>query len=160
MKNNTTLSIAIASFLLIGLNARAQKTDFSESWILNKESSEFGDISPNSAAISLKVVQDKDRITIERRQKTAAGELDYTENLTFDSKPAETSIKEGIKRTSSAKWSADGKTLTEQSTYSNGQKSTETWAILTDGDGQLLVRKEVELDGDVHSVQYLYDKQK
>jgi hypothetical protein len=158
MKNNTTLSIAIASFLLIGLNAYAQKTDFNGSWILNKESSEFGDISPNSAAISLKVVQDKDQIAVERRQKTAAGELDYTEHLAFDGKAIATSVKADLTRTSLVKWSADGKTLTEESTYSNGQQAKETWTLY--GEGKLLtIRKEVVINGEEHDTVYVYDKQ-
>src|ERR1700749_3159166 len=102
----TTLLLGITILLFTELAASAQKTDFSGNWAINKDQSDFGEISPNSAPLTLKISQKDYWLSIKRHQKYGDSILNYTENLTFDGKSTETKINADVKRTSTAKWSA------------------------------------------------------
>lgn len=140
-KKISTLLILPAFLVSFINNVKADRANFSGSWSLNEGKSEMGQFA-NIVPRKIKVEQKADSITI---SKTSTGfdgnEFTVTETLSFDGKETQTTTPPGSSvRKASAKWSADGQTLTI--TYNlmldfNGQqteiKGTETWALSSDG---------------------------
>jgi hypothetical protein len=139
LKNFTTLLIAPVLLLSITSN---KNVDFSGEWKLNESKSEMGQYPP-IVPLKIKAEQKTDALTIIKTSTglDGGGEAIATETLSFDGKLVETTTAPGnTKRKASAKWSADGQTLTITYTLMldfNGEtteiKGTETWALSSDG---------------------------
>jgi hypothetical protein len=139
LKKFTPLLITPVLILSVTSN---KNVDFSGEWKLNESKSEMGQYAP-IVPLKIKAEQKADALTITKTSPgfDGGGETTATETLSFDGKQVETSTAPGnTKRKASAKWSADGQTLTI--TYAllldfNGEatevKGTETWALSNDG---------------------------
>ena len=132
-----TATVAIFS----SFSAHAQKTSFAGEWKLNEAKSELGEFGGRVARI-IKAEQKDSSITVSKTTPGFNGgdPMVNTVTLTYDGKVVETEGFGGSKRKSTAKWSADGKTLTMTSNMSferDGQtmefKSTENWTLTADG---------------------------
>ena len=127
---------------LIALTAWAGggKSNFSGTWTMNAEKSATGENAPRRVAAKMTIVQKGDSLSIERLIKRNTGEeTTTTEKLTTDGKECVSTVMDRP-RTSTAKWSEDGKCLTvaSKSVFErDGNKiemnSTETWKLSEDG---------------------------
>lgn len=137
----TFTPLLIAPFLLLSLTTK-KNPDFSGEWKLNESKSEMGQFPP-IVPLKIKAEQKADALAITKTSPAfdGGGEVSASETLGFDGKEVETKVAPGSsKRTASAKWSADGQTLTITYTLMldfNGEatevKGTETWALSNDG---------------------------
>ena len=136
MKSTLKSLMAVALLVSITAWAGAQKTDFSGTWTLNAEKSATGEGAPRRIAAKMTVEQKGDSLSIERLFKRSSGEeTTATEKLTTDGKECVSTVMDRP-RTSTAKWSEDGKSLTiaSKSVFErDGNKvemtSTETWKL-------------------------------
>ena len=140
--------------------------NFSGEWTLNKEKSTFGDFGENIAPKKLTINSADNSITIERLSPNFQGE-DYTtkETLTFDGKETEIVMFANNKKKSTAKWSADGQTLSIASKISfdiNGEmteiKQDETVKLTPEG--QLSVTSVSNSSFGTMEMKLVYDKKK
>jgi hypothetical protein len=135
------IPLLIVPFLLLSLTSK-KNVDFSGEWKLNQNKSEMGQYAP-IVPLKIKAEQKTDALAITKTTTgfDGSGELTASETLGFDGKQVESKIAPGnSKRTASAKWSADGQTLTITYTLMldfNGEttevKGTETWALSNEG---------------------------
>lgn len=133
--------LLIAPFLLLSFTS-AKNVDFSGEWKLNETKSDMGQYAP-IVPLKIKAEQKADALAITKTSPgfDGGGEVTASETLGFDGKQVETKVAPGSsKRTASAKWSADGQTLTITYTLVldfNGEstevKGTETWTLSSDG---------------------------
>ena len=133
--------LLIAPILLLSLTSK-KNVDFSGEWKLNQNKSEMGQYAP-IVPLKIKAEQKADALAITKTTTgfDGSGEVTASETLGFDGKQVESKIAPGnSKRTASAKWSADGQTLTITYTLMldfNGEmtevKGTETWALSNEG---------------------------
>ncbi len=93
-------------------NAQGKKTDFSGSWKLNEETSNFGDSQFRRAALKMTIQQKGNDMTLEKVLTNRSGETyNSTEKLSLDGKECENSVNNRMRK-SKANWSDDGKNLT------------------------------------------------
>jgi hypothetical protein len=132
--------MAVAILIACAAWAGVGKTDFSGTWSMNAEKSATGENAPRRVAAKMTVAQKGDTLSVERIIKRSTGEETVTtEKLTMDGKECVSTVMDRP-RTSTAKWSEDGKTLTiaSKSVFErDGNKiemnSTETWKLSEDG---------------------------
>jgi len=138
--------VNLASFMqLIGLtamllvivpvlaNAQAGKANFSGTWTFNEGKSNLGDTGGRRfGGGDMVVKQDANLLTIERTRTNQNGETtNMTSKYTLDGKESTNSFGRGETK-STAKWSADGKTLTivtKMSFNGNERTFTEVWTL-------------------------------
>jgi len=135
------ISLLIAPFLLLSFTSK-MNVDFSGEWKLNANKSDMGQYPP-IVPLKIKAEQKADALAITKTSPgfDGGGDVTASETLGFDGKQVETKVVPGnSKRTASAKWSADGQTLTITYTLMldfNGEstevKGTETWALSNEG---------------------------
>jgi len=137
----TMFLLLIPAVILFSFTIIADRPDFSGDWKLDESKSELGEFG-GRVARSLKADQKENTITIERTTPGFNGgdPVTTTVTLTYDGKVTESEGFGGSKRKSTASWSADGSTLTVNSTIifdrdgqTNEFKSTETWTLTKDG---------------------------
>jgi len=135
----TAITATVAIFS--SFSANAQKASFAGEWKLNEAKSELGEFG-GRVARTIKAEQKDSSITVSKTTPGFNGgdPMTNTVTLTYDGKVVESEGFGGSKRKSTAKWSADGKTLTMTSNMSferDGQtmefKSTENWTMTADG---------------------------
>jgi len=105
--------LLIVSFFLVSMTSK-KNVDFSGEWKLNESKSDMGQFAP-IVPLKIKAEQKADALTITKTSPGFDGgsEVVASETLRFDGKDAETNVAPGnSKRKASAKWSADGQTLT------------------------------------------------
>ncbi len=171
MKKNRLSSLvmnSIACFLFfIALSSLSnaslgQHADFSGQWALNRDKTDFGELSENSAPLEISVKQDKISITIQRLSKNKDGETkNYSEKLSFDGKVSQIMIQQ-ISKLAALKWSDDGSMLVETAQYKDPSanieyKGTETWE-LSDNGATLTVNRVDELEGSRYTKKMVYDR--
>ena len=107
IKNHTMKILFMVFVLFISYTTvQAQQSNFSGNWKLNRERTDFGELSENSTPIQMVVNQQKDTLIIERFSKDGQGEIhSYLEKLPFKGNTTETMIRT-TKKISSIKWSA------------------------------------------------------
>lgn len=135
------LFLLVPAMLFSFSSLAADKANFSGEWKLNEAKSEMGEFGGRLAARSIKVDEKADLITITKTSPAFnGGENTTTESLSFDGKETETTVFNGAKKKSNAKWSDDGQTLTINYSIQferNGQtteiKGTETWLLTKEG---------------------------
>lgn len=130
-----------APVLLLSFAFFADHANFSGDWKLNEGKSDLGNFG-RFAATGIKVTQTDADITIAKTAPSFGGgdPTTTTETLSFDGKASESTVFGNSKKTSTAKWSDDGKSLAISYTIAferNGQtselKGTETWSLTADG---------------------------
>jgi hypothetical protein len=127
-----------------------QKVNFSGIWKVDTLKSNYGGYGPAAAAVTLKIVQAKDTISIERTIHPGRGVArSFTDKLPLDGK-AITNTKGTTKSSVSIKWS--GQTLVETSSYRDDKfnktyQATETWTLSPDGK-TLTIDRVVANDGE------------
>jgi len=119
MKTQLIRSISV-SLLLITLpllNSNSmpmgKKSNFSGTWILNEQKSDFGEYGRMMASDKLIIVQKGKKLTMEKYATAPTGEAyNYPENYTLDGKECVNPLFEQSKKTSTVAWSEDKKSLT------------------------------------------------
>jgi hypothetical protein len=140
MKSFLKSMMATALLIVTAAWAGGGKTNFSGTWSMNVEKSATGENAPRRVAAKMTTVQKGDTLSIERVIKRNTGEeTTTTEKLTMDGRECVSTVMDRP-RTSTAKWSEDGKSLTiaSKSVFErDGNKieitSTETWKLSVDG---------------------------
>jgi hypothetical protein len=138
-----------ALILLAGFSnsAKSQKVNFSGLWKVDSLKSNYGGF---VAAVTLKIVQTTDTISIERTMRTGRGDVrSFTDKLPLDGKTM-TNTSGTTKSSVSIKWS--GQTLVETSsfhedTHSTTYQATETWTLSPDSK-TLTIDRVIANDGD------------
>jgi hypothetical protein len=155
----------IAPAFLFSFTTKPDRANFSGSWSLNEVKSELGNFG-RFAARKIKVGQKDDAIMISKTSPSFNGGEDVTtmETLTFDGKASESTVFGNSKKSSVAKWSEDGQTLTINYTIAferNGQtteiKGTETWTLANEGKSLSVQTVSSSPQGE-RSTKALYDK--
>jgi hypothetical protein len=149
----------ICSAALIIANA-----NFSGDWTFNESKSKLGEGRFRMAAVTLKVTQDANGVSIDRTNNSPQGQsFTSTDKLTFDGKEATGTAFGNSKKVSTVSWSSDGSAMTIKSTITgdrNGQafeiKITEVWK-LTD-DKTLTIDNTSESARGTTNQTYVYDK--
>ena len=160
--------LLVITILLLGtsLTARSQRVDFSGTWKLNGEKTDFGKLSENSTPIQMTMEQINDSIIIERFSKNRQGEThSYLEKLPFDGKDVEIMIN-ATKKISSAQWSTDGQTFKEVAKYFNSSapiefgeyRANEIWTLSDEGKTLTIMRVDQMKSGN-YPKKMVYNKQ-
>ena len=163
-KKAVIYSTAACISLCSAVAVHAQKADFSGSWKLNEPKSTLGQYTRMTPR-TLKVNSQKDSLVIQRYSTSQDGtETNYTETLTFNGNPSESTISANAKKKSTAKWSDDGQTLTINATIAfdrDGQsfevQVVETWK-LTEGGKVLTVASASTSQMGTNTTRLLFDK--
>jgi hypothetical protein len=165
------LSLLVASafaFRIDGtsdLHVKIMKTDFSGTWKLNENKSNFGE-GPRFASSQLVVTQNGDKLTVERTMKNRNGEeMKRNSNYTLDGKEYEETVRNRPRKVT-ASWADEGKeiTITSSSKFErNGEEmefnSKETWKLSADGKS-LTVDSNISSPRGERKMQLVYDKSK
>lgn len=159
------VTLALLFFILTPVLSMAQagKVNFSGTWTLNNDKSELGDHGGRRmGGGDFKVTQESNFLTVERTFTNRDGQLmSSTMKYTLDGKESVNSSRFGDSK-STAKWSADGKTLTIKTTRNfeyNGNsrtmKSSEVWSL--DGKNMVIKSARDGRNGEVKT-KMVYDK--
>lgn len=159
-----SLTFILAILIPVITNAQAGKVNFAGTWALNAEKSALGE-GPGSRMFGGNFVatQEANLLTVVRTRTNQNGEASTsTMKYTLDGKESINTSQFGDSK-SVAKWSADGKTLTIETSRTferNGQsttfKSTEVWS-LTDAKILSIAATRQGRDGEVKTTM-VYDK--
>lgn len=150
--------------LLCGVYAlQAQKANFSGNWQLDQQRSEFGNISPSAASVSINVDQKKDSIFIERM-----GNVHVLESLPVSGRPTVVAFAGGSKF-ASVEFMRDGTIMEENATYTRDStvnpgwvypvNAKEVWTLLDDNRTLQIVRTVDLGNNDKYSIRTVYTKQ-
>lgn len=162
-KSSFFIFITLICITSSSMRVNAQNPDFSGTWSLNREKTDFGELSENSTPLKVTVSQSKDSIRIERLSKNGQGETNiYIETLPFNGKVQENLIK-STKKFSAVEWSGDGQSLIENANYSDSSaqmeyKGIETW-LLSDNGTLLTISRVDEVAGSKYLKKMVYEKQ-
>lgn len=135
----TALFLTVSCFvvaLLTGAVAAQSQPNYSGTWQVDLDKSDFGP-SPPPDALTLVIEHKGSTITVKSTQSAAGSQISNQRTLTTDGKPAENTIRgmggdQAI--TSTSKWDA-GKLVTTYSLDLGGMKAdvVETWELATGG---------------------------
>jgi hypothetical protein len=139
--------------------------DFKGEWAFNEGKSKLAEGRFRMNASKIKVSADGDALVIERTSNPPQGDpVTSTEKITFDGKPAESTVFGNSKKVSTAKWSENGEELTINSTINfdrNGQtfeiKTVEIWKLTDGGKGLTLDVTSTSPRGETKNT-FVYDK--
>ncbi|NQU84961.1 MAG: hypothetical protein HQ541_04300 [Mariniphaga sp.] len=142
-------------------HAQAGKVNFSGTWTLNADKSNLGDTGGRRfGGGDFIATQEANLLAVERTRTNRDGESVTTTNkYTLDGKESVNTTGRGESK-STAKWSADGKTLTIVTVSSfngNERTSTEVWA-LTDSKTISITSTRQNRDGEEVKTTRVYDK--
>lgn len=166
MKNS--LLIFFAFLLLSFYLADNNKTDFSGTWQLNISESVFGDFPKTNSTQRYLIVQQNEKISVQRSLIDSTGVLkEYTELYHFDSAKLSKVIRsyDGVIKFSRFKWNSE-REFVVSSEYrlpsdSNRtvQKSFETWQLSGDGK-RCIISSQIQTTQKVMNVVWVLDKEK
>jgi hypothetical protein len=134
----SVISLVTIFLMSFSIDAAAQKTNFSGTWAFNESKSIFsqqgqGYGGARFAAKQLTVKQEGNNLTVDRLRTTQDGEdRTTTEKYTLDGKECINSNPRGGESKSVATWSADGKILsivTKRTREGQEFKSTDVWKL-------------------------------
>ena len=112
--------------------AQSGKVNFAGNWTFNEGKSNLGDSGRRFGGGDMVVKQESNLLTIERTRTNRDGEtVNMTSKYTLGGKESTNTFGQGESK-STAKWSADGKTLTivtKMSFNGNDFTSTEVWTM-------------------------------
>lgn len=140
MRMNTLFFVIVSLLISIVTFAEDKKVNFSGEWSLNQEKSQLGEGRRWRVVTKLSVTQKGNDLTIKRTSQGRNREERVTEEvLTLDGKECKSTYRD-FPRTSVAKWSKDGKTLTitskmifERDGNEFEVNTTEIWSLKEDG---------------------------
>lgn len=163
-KNFRLFAVILAIALVAPIFAFGQsKADFSGSWVMNESKSDQGGGGGGGMRFgggNFVAKQEANLLTVERTRQNQDGQnVTTTSKYTLDGKETVNSTGRGDSK-STAKWSADGKSLTIVTISSfNGEerKSTEEWT-LTDAKTLSIVSTRPGRDGGETKSTRVYDK--
>ena len=172
MKTQLIRSISV-SLLLITLpllNSNSmpmgKKSNFSGTWILNEQKSDFGEYGRMMASDKLVIVQKGKKMTMERYVTTPTGEsYNYPENYTLDGKECVNPLWEQSKKTSTVAWSEDKKSLTFTSLldlmFEGNEMKINTVEVysLEDGGKSMVIKETATTEYGDTVVSFIYDLQ-
>ncbi len=151
------LSIVLSLLLIIPVmaNAQAGKADFSGSWAFNESKSNLGDSGRRFGGGEFVVKQEANLLSVER----SFNDRSFTSKYTLDGKESVNSFGRGESQ-STAKWSADGKSLTIVTKMNfNGTERTSTQVWTLTGAKTLSIESTRQnRDGDTVKTTTVYDK--
>jgi Tol biopolymer transport system component len=164
-----SLTLMLALFAPVMTNAQAGKTNFAGDWILNAEKStqpqggQGGGSGMRMGGGNFVATQEANLLTVVRTRTSQDGQpTTMTMKYTLDGKESVNTSPRGESK-SLAKWSADGKSLTIETSRTmdmNGEsrtmKSTEVW-VLTDAKTLTVTTTRQGPNGEVKS-NMVYDK--
>jgi hypothetical protein len=164
MKTKTILALAVMFFLLFSSGVKAQKTDFSGEWKLNKEKSVLGDAQLFLSKITIQLKSDS--ILTTRVYENGNGEeYPFDEKLSLDGKECKIDIYD-MPRTSAASHSdTDGSFMITSTTTFNGNSgpedmvAKETWKLEEEGKF-LTLDFTNKMSGNETTGKYYYEKSK
>jgi len=156
----SALLLILSSFLL-----GSDQANFSGKWILNDEKSNLGEGGRAMLATKMTVTQSADKMSLERVSRRRNGEeMTSKEELTLDGKECKNTVRDR-EVTATAKWSADGKSLTiaSKSTFErNGNRmqidAVEVWQ-LTDGGKSLTIQYNSKSSRGERKATLVYEKE-
>ena len=157
------VTISPAFVFIVSLNTQVQKVDFSGSWKLDRNKTDFGKLSENTVPIKVSINQTSDTILIDRFTKNSQDELhSYIERLPLNGNSIENMTNLYTKKIASIQLEDDAK-LTEIAQYINYSdnvryKGIETW-ILSNAGNTLTVTREDKANGSSYFRKMVYDKQ-
>jgi hypothetical protein len=149
MKRNVTLQLLTLTIILAFVmmpfttNAQGSKTNFAGNWAFNAEKSQMGQSQGGGGGMrggfgggNMVVKQDANLLTVDQTRTGQDGQsMTTTSKYTLDGKESVNSTGRGESK-STAKWSADGKSLTIVTTRTfdrNGEtmemKTSEVWSL-------------------------------
>jgi hypothetical protein len=141
-------------------NAQTGKVNFSGTWTFNESKSNLGDDGGRFGGGDMVVKQEANLLTMERTRTNQNGEeTKTTTKITLDGKESVNTTGRGESK-STAKWSADGKSLTIVTVASyngNERKSTDVWT-LTDSKTISVASQRQNRDGQEVKTTRVYDK--
>ena len=159
-------AMLLAGIAVIGTAATIViNADFKGEWTFNEKKSKLSEGRFRMNAQKIKVTADGDALVIERTSNTPNGETRSTsEKITFDGKPAESTVFGNSKKVSTAAWSANGEELTINSTINferDGNtfevKTVEIWKLLDGGKSLSLDVTSTSPRGETKNT-FVYDK--
>lgn len=155
-----SLTIMLAFVTPVMMNAQAGKSNFSGTWALNAEKSTMDQAGgQRMGGGNFVAKQEGNLLSVDRTRTNRDGETTTTTSkYTLDGKESVNTTGRGESK-STAKWSADGKTLTiitKSSFNGNERTSTEAW-VLTDAKTLTISRTRTTQDGDM-TTKMVYDK--
>lgn len=172
MKNNfknfmRLISLIVVVCLIVPTfaNAQAGKANFSGTWAFNADKSNLGDAGGGGGGRGFgggdfKATQETNLLSVERTRTNQDGETTTTTSkYTLDGKESVNTTGRGDSK-STAKWSADGKSLTIVTVSSfngNERTSTEVWT-LTDAKTLSITATRQGRDGAEVKTTRVYDK--
>jgi hypothetical protein len=129
----TWVTLMFLLVLPVLANAQSGKTDFSGNWTFNEGKSNLGDTGGRRfGGGDMVVKQEANLLTVERTRTNRDGEnVKMTSKYTLDGKESTNTFGQGESK-STAKWSADGKSLTivtKMSFDGNERTSSEVWTL-------------------------------
>ncbi|HNR40622.1 MAG TPA: hypothetical protein PKL65_00190 [Bacteroidales bacterium] len=135
MKN----AVFLILLLTVSLAASAQETDFSGKWKLNTGKSKLNE-DFSSAPFQVVITQDGNDMTIERHQDFRGETSVMTDKYTLDGKECQNKAFMESVKTSTAKWSEDGKSLKVSSkiVQEDGNETIITEIFKFDGDNLVI----------------------
>jgi hypothetical protein len=144
-----------------------KKSNFSGTWILNEQKSDFGEYGRMMASDKLVIVHKGKKLTMERYATAPTGEsYNYTENYTLDGKECVNPLFEESKKTSTVTVTEDKKGLIINSTLDltfEGQNmkilTVETFN-LEDGGKSLVIKATATTEYGDTAVSFVYDLEK
>lgn len=141
-------------------NAQAGKVNFTGTWALNEAKSTLGDNGGRFGGGNMVVKQESNLLAVDRTRTNQDGETTTTTSkFTLDGKQSVNTTGRGESK-STAKWSADGKTLTIVTVANfngNERTSTDAWT-LTDAKTISIAGKRQGRDGEEVKTTRVYDK--
>lgn len=150
------MSFVFGLLLIVPVMASAQsKANFSGSWTLNESKSNLGEGGRRFGGGDFVVKQEANLLTVER----SFNDQTFTTKYTLDGKESVNSFGRGESK-STAKWSADGKSLTivTKMTFNDTERtSTQVWTS-TGAKSLSIVSTRQNRDGDEVKTTMVYDK--
>jgi hypothetical protein len=164
-KRSTKMKLRLLSIMILflALGLKAQKSDFSGTWIRNTDKCDAGNLSLNSIPVEITVIQNTGQIEIKRISKDYQGDTtQYSEKIKFDGTSATSVIRSNVNKKASIQWSPDQKGFTENAAYADDQGNTkqnakETW-VLTDNGKTLQILLTLTLNGQDYLLTEIFDK--
>jgi type 1 fimbria pilin len=155
------LSLTIMfSFMSTFANAQSGKVNFSGNWVLNESKSNLGDNGGRRGGGNFVAKHEANLLTVDRTRTNQNGETTTTTSkYTLDGKECVNTTGRGDSK-STAKWSADGKSLTIVTKFNfdgNERTSTEVWT-LPDAKTISIAATRKNQDGEDVKTTRVYDK--
>ncbi len=158
-------AVAVIITMIAGMTAATAQTDFSGSWTFKDQQSVSGRLYSNGSPKSLTIKQEGKSITIGKTTAGNGGDITSTETVTFDGQPFQTTTTSKRKKTITATWSGDKKSLIEIVQLYDATDSSKLFHLVTDvwsleGSDLVLDRKdENKENGEIWESKAIYSKQ-